>query len=141
MRRILLLAVVMFGFCVISKAQDIEPLSTRSSYGNNHYEFKVTHEMLDRSPAWADGEEYPPLSPGRAYQIALASFSKLIPNGEKPSKGKISLYPIEGKWVYTVEFMEPQPAGIYDGPMKSLSIVVLMSGEAVEPKVTKRKLP
>ena len=139
MKKIVLLTMLVMSLCVMCKAQTSATFT--SHHGDKRYQFKVTQEMLDRTPAWSEGEEYPPLSPGRAFQIASGRLSKLFPDAEKWRKRRIILHAVGDKWVYEIDFIEPLPDGLSVGSIGSFSVVVLMNGETIEPKVTKLKLP
>src|ERR1051326_6542671 len=122
MRQTLLIAIATFFLCAICEAQTT--ITFHSYYDDKRYEFKVTSEMLEGSPTWSDGEDYPPLSPRRAFEAATSLLSRFIPNVEKWHKREIRLFPIDrqwnpinGKWIYVVEFGNPvvDETNKYDG--------------------------
>jgi len=104
-------------------------------YAGKKYEFRVSDQDLQQTPAWESGQENPPLSARRAIEIATNQLSALLPNGKDWRLHAVTLRPIENRWVYLVEFLEPLRA---DGPERQLSsgfqIVVLMNGAAVAPR-------
>jgi hypothetical protein len=139
MQRIFLLILVVCSFCTVSKAQGL--LSTESFYGDKHYQSSVTLELLEGSPAWPEEQDNPPLPPRRAVEIALGHLQKLFSNAEKWRKGEIRLYPVREKWVYIIELIGPplEDPKSMSGINPHFAVIVLMSGEPVEPKVTPRK--
>ena len=106
-------------------------------YGGKKYEFRVTDAGLQKTPDWAPGQENPPLSARRAIDVAKRELGMLLPNGNDWRLYAVTLRPIENRWIYLVEFLEPLKAG---GPERQLSsgfqVVVLMNGVAVAPRVS-----
>ncbi len=106
-------------------------------YGGKKYEFRVPGQDLQKTPAWAPSQENPPLSARRAIDIATRKLATLLPNGKDWRLYAVTLRPLENRWFYLVEFLEPLRN---DGAGQQLSagfqIVVLMDGTAVTPKVT-----
>jgi hypothetical protein len=118
-----------------ARAQSSVVFRQFSYHEGKRYESKVTTETLEGSPVWTDGQENPPLPARRAVEIASAQLSKIVPDASKWGLQRILLQPIGAKWVYVVEFLESPPADNLppDGRRDTFSVVVLMSGEAVEP--------
>jgi hypothetical protein len=106
-------------------------------YGGKKYEFRISDQELQQTPAWQPGQENPPLSARRAMDIARKQLVTLIPNGKDWRLYAVTLRPIQDRWVYLVDFLEPLRA---DGGGKQLSsgfqVVVLMNGTAVMPRVS-----
>ena len=105
-------------------------------YGNKKYEFHVTDQDLQKTPAWPGSQENPPLSPRRAIDIASKYLATLLPNGKDWRLYEVTLRPIDDHWVYLVGFLEPlRGAGAGAGQQLStgFQIVVLMNGAAVAP--------
>lgn len=133
MRR-LLLSFLLACFCNAAHAQDY----VAKFYGEHdgkQFEFTVTTRLLENCPEWLSEQENPPLSARRALAIASDYLPRLVTNAEAWKAGDIRLRPVRDKWVYVVEFSERR-----EGVKTPFSIVVLMNGEVVEPKITKRKL-
>ena len=141
MKRTFLLIVMTLCFCAICQAQT--SASFPNYYDGKIYESKVTPEMLERSPAWLESADSPPLSPRRALEVAEEYLPKFVSKAKKWRNSKISLYPVGEKWVYVVEFTEQLPEDVrkYDGPAHLFSVLVLMNGEVVIPVVKRRESP
>jgi hypothetical protein len=122
-----------------ARAQSSAVFRQFSYHEGKRYESKVTTETLEASPDWTDGQDNPPLPARRAVELASAQLSKAVPDASKWGLQRILLQPIGAKWVYVVEFLAPLPepkdgqALLSIGGRDTFSIIVLMSGEAVEP--------
>ena len=131
--------VILASLCLSAAARAQSPVIFLqfSYHEGKQYESKVTIETLESSPVWADGQENPPLAARRAVELASARLSKVVPDASKWGLQRILLQPVVAKWVYVVEFLEPPPANNLplNGRRETFSIVVLMSGETVEPTV------
>src|SRR5438128_10198052 len=106
-------------------------------YAGKKYEFHVSDQDLQKTPAWPANQENPPLSPRRAIDIASKSLAALLPNGKDWRLQEVTLRPLDNRWVYLIGFLEPLRG---DGAGRQLSsgfqIVVLMNGAAVMPRVS-----
>jgi hypothetical protein len=106
-------------------------------YGGKKYEFRINDEDLQKTPAWSPGQENPPLSARSAIEIARKQLATLLPNGKDWRLYAVTLRPIEDRWIYLVEFLEPLRG---DGGGQQVSsgfqLVVLMNGVAITPRVT-----
>ena len=76
-------------------------------YAGKKYEFRISDEDLQKTPVWASGQENPPLSPRRAVDVATRQLASLLPNGKDWRLYAVTLRPIENRWIYLVEFLEP----------------------------------
>jgi len=105
-------------------------------YGGKKYEFHITDQDLQKTPAWPSAQENPPLSVRRAIDIASNQLATLLPNGKDWRLYSVTMRPLEDRWIYLVEFLEPLRG---DNPGRQLSagfqIVVLMNGATITPKV------
>jgi hypothetical protein len=101
---------------------------------------KLDRGQLAKNSAWQEGSEHPPLSPGKAKDIALAMLHKIA--GEQHwTQPDISLraFDIEPgssghreiRWIYVLQFTLLGTMGFESG---SLNIIVLMDGTAIEPQ-------
>jgi hypothetical protein len=135
MRHTCLAVLFSLCFCAAVEGQASPTFRQFSYHAGRRYESKVTTGMLENSPEWAEGQDNPPLPARRAVEVASAQLSKLLPDGAKWGLQRIHLQPIGAKWIYVVEFLEPLPEkpGV-DFRRDYFAIVVLMNGEAVEPK-------
>jgi hypothetical protein len=106
-------------------------------YAGKKYEFRISDDDLQKTPAWAPGQENPPLSARRAIDVATQELATLLPNGKDWRLYAVTLRPIESRWIYLVEFLEPVRP---NGPERQLSsgfqVIVLMNGVAVMPRVS-----
>jgi hypothetical protein len=115
--------------------------TTWSSYtSTNRFDFIVTDASIAKTPAWRENADHPPLSAGEALRLGRAELSKLISNSKEWTLETLILKPWrDGQhWVYLVRFEPPLPAGGLDGFQFDMLIPVLMSGVAVEPKISVR---
>ena len=107
------------------------------NYAGKKYEFRITDEDLQKTPAWPPGQENPPLSARRAMEIAAKQMATLLPNGKDWQLEAITLRRVDNRWIYVVQFLEPPRA---DGPDRQVSsgfqVVVLMNGVPVVPRVS-----
>ncbi len=105
-------------------------------YAGKKYEFHISDQELQRTPAWAANQENPPLSARRAIDAAAKELAMLLPNGKDWRLSEVTLRQIEDRWVYLVTFLEPLRG---DDAARQLSsgfqIVVLMNGVAVMPRM------
>ena len=120
--------------CTVANAQNYAAKFI-SYHDGKQFEFTVTLKQLENCPEWLAEQEHPPLSARRALTLASDYLPKLVTNAENWKAGEIRLRPAHDKWVYVVEFAEHK-----EGIKTPLGIVVLMNGEVVEPRITKRKL-
>lgn len=134
MRRIFTSWLLLCGLCVVCAAQS--PASFFSYHDGKRFEFEVTSEQLANSPPWVEGQDNPPLPPRRAFEVASAYLRKLMPDAEKWQRRELRLVPVREKWVYVVEFTEPPPGNMAEHLSAPFGVVVLMSGEALEAKVS-----
>jgi len=105
-------------------------------YGGKTYEFRIADQDLQRTPAWQAGQENPPLSARRAIDIATKQLATLLPNGKDWRLYAVTLRPIENRWVYLVDFLEPLRDGAGQQLSAGFQVVVLMNGAAVAPRVS-----
>jgi hypothetical protein len=105
----------------------------------------LTHDQLAKTPAWQQDSEFPPLSPRKAEDLALAMLHKIT--GERHwTQPDISLraFDVEQgssghrdiRWIYVLQF---RLLGTMDFESGSLNIIVLMDGTVIEPKRTDEK--
>jgi len=107
-------------------------------YGGKKYEYRVTDADLQKTPAWAPGQENPPLPVRRAIDAATKQLAMLLPNARDWQLAGVTLRPLENHWVYVVDFQEPpKPAGGDRQVSSGFQVVVLMSGIAMVPSVSR----
>jgi hypothetical protein len=140
MKRVMMWAMAAWLLAANASAQFCA--SHSSYYDGKRYDFNITHPQLDETPSWTEDAESPPLSPRKAIAVASACLPKLVPNAEKWRFAALHLDPVgnKEKWIYVVEFHAPHPPGVFDGPVRTMNIVVLMNGNPVQPVISKYKL-
>jgi hypothetical protein len=105
-------------------------------YGGKKYEFHVSQDDLQKTPAWPANQENPPLSARRAIDSATKQLATLLPNGKDWRLHAVTLREIDNRWVYLVEFLEPLRPGVEQQTAAGFQLVVLMNGTAVVPRVS-----
>jgi hypothetical protein len=107
-------------------------------YNSTTYVYHITDQDLQATPAWPADQDTPPLSAQRAIDIASKQLAELLPNGKDWRLYEVTLRPIEDRWVYLVEFLEPLRGNGGGQQLSSgFEIVVLMNGVAVMPRISK----
>jgi hypothetical protein len=88
-------------------------------------------------PIWRRSDENPALPARRALQLARAHLAELVSDSKAWTLDTLSLQEVEqGHWVYLAAFhLFPKDSSFFGQP-PPMTIPVLMSGEAVTPKVT-----
>ena len=99
-------------------------------YGGKKYEFRIAEADLQTTPAWAPGQENPPLSARRAIDVATKQLATLLPNAKDWRLSAVTLRAIGNRWIYVVEFFEDRPVAL------GFQVVVLMNGVPVMPRVS-----
>ena len=106
-------------------------------YSGKKYEFHISSEDLQKTPIWPDSQENPPLPARRAIEIASKQLASLLPNGKDWRLYSVTLRPMENRWIYLVEFLEPlRGDNAIQQQSSGFQVVVLMNGVAVTPKVS-----
>lgn len=106
---------------------------------------QVSRNELIKTPAWKKDSDYPPLSPGKARDLALAMLHKIV--GERQwGQPDISLQVFDVtqasgsqrdlRWIYLLRLRLASPASNESG---LFNIIVLMDGTVVEPKPISEK--
>ena len=107
-------------------------------YNGTKYEFHISDQDLQASPAWPANQDNPPLSARRAIDIASRQLAELLPNGKDWRLYEVTLRSIDNHWVYLVQFLEPlRSTGAGQQESRGFEIVVLMNGVAVMPRISK----
>jgi len=106
-------------------------------FGGKKYEFHIADQDLQKTPAWPATQESPPLSPRRAIDIASKQLAALLPNGKDWRLYSVTLRPMDDRWIYLVDFLEPvRRDNAAQQLSSSFQVVVLMNGVAITPKVS-----
>jgi hypothetical protein len=117
-----------------------------SEFKESSYKFKLTRSAFSKAPIWKPEEQSPPLSPRKAFAIALAQAKELRPEVTNWNNPDIRLTPVgandergqfKGEWIYMVRLQDCSEP-IFGVPFQ-LDIPVYLDGSTVEPAIEKRK--
>jgi hypothetical protein len=129
-----------FGISLSLTAAERNEVAQFSSYDfdqGKRYDFSIHDDVLSRTPAWRVDKEFPPLSPRKAEASAREQLKKLVKEPERWSRRTIELHEMEaGKWIYLVKFNGFHPLGVFDGPVPTMGLVVLMDGSVIDPRIS-----
>jgi hypothetical protein len=106
-------------------------------YNGSKYEFHISDQDLQATPTWLPNQDNPPLSARRAIDIATNQLVSLLPDGKDWRLYEVTLRPIDNRWVYLVQFLEPLRSAGGQQLSSGFEIVVLMNGVAVMPHISK----
>ena len=106
-------------------------------YNGSKYEFHISDQDLQATPAWLPNQDNPPLSARRAIDIATKQLASLLPDGKDWRLHEVTLRSIDNHWVYLVQFLEPLRNAGGQQLSSGFEIVVLMNGVAVMPHISK----
>lgn len=109
-----------------------------------YFESTLTRDQLAKTPAWKEESEYPPLSPRKAEETALAMLQKIA--GQRHwLQPDISLRAFDVgrgsrdiRWIYVLHFRYVGVMGFEGG---FHNIIVLMDGTAIEPQKLEQSPP
>ena len=115
-----------------------------SRFNGKDYSFDLYVNFLAKAPAWKEGDDFPPLPPLKARDIALNKARELCPEVKAWGIERISLQEIDQVtsnlphcWIYLIDCESHD--GPYSGPPRILEIPVLMNGSIPEPKIKSAK--
>jgi hypothetical protein len=107
----------------------------------------IYRDQLAKTPAWQSGSDYPPLSPRKAEDLALAKLTQVM-GSRQWATPDISLkafdleqgntYHPDIRWIYVMQF---RFMGIRDNEGGYGNIIVLMDGTVIEPKPVSESHP
>lgn len=141
MPRFTIVALLILCGCNICFGEEPWILSESQLFDRTVYQFSVSAEALDVSPAWRPDQESPPLSARKALALAI-NFANDLTKSKKlgwVSGGEIVLRQLRfksEKWVYIVS-LHQDTSGSYkwNGPVEALKVVVYFSGKILPPKI------
>jgi len=132
------LAIVMlFGFGGSTFAGQLKGYSASGKMDEKHYEFKVSQADIARTPVWAPGADFPPLSARKAQDIAGREMQELLGGGKQPWELRETTIVAMGDgmhFVYVIQF-EPPSDGQGCTMCDFMRILVLMDGTVPKPIV------
>ena len=111
-----------------------------SSYvKTNRYDFTVTETEMAKTPVWREQDDHPPLAARKALRLARARLAELVTDSKDWTLEALSLreWHDDQHWYYLAIFHAPLPPGGLKGVPVSMTIPLLMSGDAVKPKVSR----
>jgi hypothetical protein len=145
MRSLLLLS-IFFSTLLNLRADDGLIGWRLSNFKESSYRFKITRAAIDKAPKWESNDEYPPLSPRKAFQIALAQARQLRPEVSNWNNSEIRLTPIRtncekdklnAEWIYMITLQDF--SGPIFGTPWQLNIPVYFDGSTITPVIEKSK--
>jgi hypothetical protein len=145
MKNALVAAVLVQGLGIANAAASAHSHAHYSYFDGNRYAFIISEEKYATMRYWNPKTgESPPVSPGRALQLAEERLRKIpVPKNYGWEVEAVALEPVsvsspDEKWMYVVKFRY-----VMNGPMTgvwpSLDFIVTMDGELVEPVVSNRQ--
>jgi len=145
MKNALVAAVLVHGLGTAHAATSAPSHSHFSYFDGNQYAFIISEEKYATMRFWNPKTgESPPVSPGRAVQLAEERLRKIpVPKNYGWEVEAVALEPVnvvfpDEKWMYVVKFRY-----VMNGPMTGvwprLDFIVTMDGELVEPVVSNRQ--
>ena len=108
-----------------------------SYVGTKRYVFRVTNSEMSKTPVWREQDEHPPLAARKALRLARTRLVEIVKSSRDWRLHSLSLCEWGDKrhWYYIAAYDVPVP--YIDGPPLTMRIPVLMSGDAVKPKVSR----
>ena len=116
-----------------------------SPFKESAYDFRLTLRALKQAPVWVSDAGSPPLSPAKAYDIALKQAKLLRPEVTTWGTRDIALEHVhansnsfqEQDWIYLITLQD------FSGPIAgvpwSLAIPIYMDGSTINPVITRSK--
>jgi hypothetical protein len=144
MSRALAATVVMVFFVASVHAQTYYSYGSYGHTPAKQYVVTISVAALEKSPAWRDDAENPPLSARKAIKLANEMKDRVVKDSDdhKWTFKDAALHPaVDGKWYWLVyyEFEQQQPSnGVIigsSGHPAFLRLVVLMDGTVIKPVV------
>jgi len=111
--------------------------SVISQADRKQFSSKVTDEALAKAPVWSPDASAPPLTPGRAQQIAFKQLSQAVTDPKQWDLHEIGLVDTGDHfhWIYVVHYTRHYPADMAVFGGEFFDIVVLMDGTSIKPEV------
>jgi hypothetical protein len=116
-----------------------------SPFKESTYDFRLSRSAIAKAPEWMSNSDFPPLSPVRAYDVALKQAKQLRPEVTIWGTKDILLQPVLGKsnrvqdqdWIYLITLQDV--SGPIAGVPWSLAIPIYMDGSTIKPVITRSK--
>ena len=132
--------VITVSLVFIAYAHGKEPSWRYSATGQadrKQFTSKVTDAALAKAPAWSKGSERPPLSPGRARELAYKQLQESVHDAKQWKLHEIGLVDTGDHvhWIYVAHFMRRYPDTVAVFGAEFFDIVVLMDGTPIKPEL------
>ena len=125
----LVILVLAFGI-QLGSAEEVWSSFVRS----NRYDFKVTDEMIAKTPVWREKDDHPPLSEREALNLASIRLADLNFDSKEWKLDTLSLKELDDRrWVYLAVF---KSLVLSQSSPVTVTIPITMTGYAVSPRVT-----
>jgi len=117
-----------------------------SDFKESSYKFAITKSAIEKAAKWSPQDQSPPLTPKKAFQIALAQAKHLRPEVTNWNNSEIRLTPVctntekngfDGKWIYMIKLQDF--SGSFYGVPWQLDIPVYLDGSTITPQVEKSR--
>lgn len=125
---------------VLSNINALELLREPSS----GFKIEITEEAIQKTPAWRDENDNPPISVRRAIRLADGLRDKLVKDTTEwrwrlETASLVPWWPDlpSGRWFWEIRYHAYNEGG-YTGPSNDLNLVVLMDGSVIQPVRHKR---
>jgi len=111
--------------------------SATSQADEKQFSSRITDEALAKAPVWSPDVGAPPLTAGRAQQIAFKQLSQSVTDPKQWDLHEIGLVDTGDHfhWIYVVHYVRHYPAEMAVFGAEFFDIVVLMDGTVIKPEV------
>jgi hypothetical protein len=106
------------------------------------YQVIVSRAALDKTPAWKDDADNPPLSPRKAIKLADEARARLFKDNDEWEwrRGSMELCDAGGgRWYWSAPYRAYYKDIVYIIRLPEIHLVVLMDGTVAEPTVVEGK--
>jgi hypothetical protein len=135
MLRVVLISVVLLLACCDSNRGS--ELGFPSKAFGVAYVSSIPSDVLEKTPAWSDKDENPPLSARKALGMTEEVVKRMIktPDDWKVKLEGLTLCREGSRWYWHAQFVWHPKAGGFSGVPPHLDVIVLMDGRVIEPRV------
>lgn len=136
MRSFVVLALLALAAATRADDRDFR-YSAISQADRKQFASRVTDEALAKAPVWSPDASAPPLTPGRAQQIAFKQLSQSVTDPKQWDLHEIGLVDIGDHfhWIYVVHYTRHYPADMAVFGGEFFDICVLLDGISIKPEV------
>jgi len=136
--------VVIAGVCLVPMSAMPNEFFESYAFGK-FYVVTIPDDALQRTPAWMEHAENPPLPAHRARKLATQMKESLVEDGDgyKWRLRSLALYPLDDnpfepptdKWFWVATFWAMKVEGAATGRPHELQLVILMDGTVIKPDI------